>query len=295
MYFKELQRRSLYYRLVHIQIRRTCRCFPTFSLSDIFAQQRIMEEEEQQLQPFPPPSPSPSLFLRDISNFKTPKPSIRHPNFHSPFPQFFTATKQTPSSSYSSSTTIRRHRPSIAPPSSRAKTTARRLKAFELEQSQSARKAEIKKETSFKSLAKSLTVWLNFLFENPSSCGCDLSYPIHGDKVEGLETTASANRKRNGLPDTGVGTDASWRSPKRQRDGSWRASAIAYDDESDFASSTFSSLRSSLQEVCSFDDLKQRMRLYFSLGSCKEIFSVMSQVAKVRFENLKVIPLQRRY
>lgn len=239
-----------------------------------------MEEEEQQLQPFPPPSPSPSLFLRDISNFKTPKPSIRHPNFHSPFPQFFTATKQTPSSSYSSSTTIRRHRPSIAPPSSRAKTTARRLKAFELEQSQSARKAEIKKETSFKSLAKSLTVWLNFLFENPSSCGCDLSYPIHGDKVEGLETTASANRKRNGLPDTGVGTDTSWRSPKRQRDGSWRASAIAYDDESDFASSTFSSLRSSLQEVCSFDDLKQRMRLYFSLGSCKEIFSVMSQVAK---------------
>ncbi|KAK9267758.1 hypothetical protein L1049_010192 [Liquidambar formosana] len=42
----------------------------------------------------------------------------------------------------------------------------------------------------------------------------------------------------------------------------------------------FSALRCSLQEVCSFDDLKQRMRVYLSLASCKEIFNVMTQVTK---------------
>ncbi|XP_057719567.1 uncharacterized protein LOC130933991 [Arachis stenosperma] len=42
----------------------------------------------------------------------------------------------------------------------------------------------------------------------------------------------------------------------------------------------FSSLSDSLKDVCSFEDLKQRMRVYLSLGSCKEIFDVMSLVTK---------------
>ncbi|KHN35751.1 Abnormal spindle-like microcephaly-associated protein like, partial [Glycine soja] len=51
----------------------------------------------------------------------------------------------------------------------------KKLKAFQLEQSQSSRKAQIKREHSLKSLAKSLSVWLNFLLQNPTSCGCHLS------------------------------------------------------------------------------------------------------------------------
>lgn len=51
-----------------------------------------------------------------------------------------------------------------------------------------------------------------------------------------------------------------------------------------FSHSMFSELRESLKEVCSFDDLKDRMGVYLSLGSCKEIFDVMTRVTKVCFK-----------
>ncbi|KAK1556405.1 hypothetical protein Q3G72_004525 [Acer saccharum] len=47
-------------------------------------------------------------------------------------------------------------------------TAARRLKLL----SQSAYKSHLRKEQSLKTLSKSLTVWLNFLLQNPKSCGC---------------------------------------------------------------------------------------------------------------------------
>ncbi|KAE7995452.1 hypothetical protein FH972_000241 [Carpinus fangiana] len=222
--------------------------------------------------PFLSTSPyvSSSSLLKDISNFKTPKRPSHIPKFHSPCPQFFTSSKQTPRASSS----LRRHRPSLPQPSSsaRPKAAARRLRAFELEQSKSARKAQVKKEQSLKSLTKSLTVWLNFLLQNPGSCGCDLS--IAGGSDGGRST---AKGKRDSGPWIGVGVDAAWRSPKRQRDSMWRA---AEKNVAEFPNSMFVSLRRSLKDVCSFDDLKQRMRVYLSLGSCKEIFQVMSQVAK---------------
>ncbi|XP_050106975.1 uncharacterized protein LOC126586238 isoform X4 [Malus sylvestris] len=218
----------------------------------------------------PPPSPSPSPYrnpstlFKDITNFKTPKPSSRISNFQSPGPKFFTASKQTPGTSSSF-----RRRPSLAPSNSgRIKAASRKLKAFELEQSQSSRKAQIQKEQSLKSLAKSLSVWLNFLFQNPTSCGCNLS-------VDGDRTGTLPKGKRDSDPGSAVGVDSAWRDPKRQRDSSWRAvSAVA------FSSSKYSNLRSSLEHVCSVDDLTQRMRLYLSMGSCKEVFDAMTHVAK---------------
>ncbi|XP_022716089.1 abnormal spindle-like microcephaly-associated protein homolog isoform X2 [Durio zibethinus] len=212
-----------------------------------------MEEE-----PFP--LPSSSFLLKDISNFKTPKRPSKIPNFHSPCPQFFTASKQTPRSS---SSFRLRSRPSLAPSSSRSKSkaAAAKLKAFELEQSQSARKEQFKKEQSLKSLSKSLTVWLNFLFQNPKSCGCDLS--INGSDDSNL-----------------VRVDSAWRSPKRMRELWWRGDESEENIAADISSSKYSTLRSSLKEVSSFDDLKQRMRIYLSLGSCKEIFNAMTQVVK---------------
>ncbi|XWS15589.1 hypothetical protein CRYUN_Cryun34aG0013700 [Craigia yunnanensis] len=203
-------------------------------------------------------SSSSSFLLKDISNFKTPKRPSKNPNFHSPCPQFFTASKQTPRSS---SSFCLRSRPSLAPSSSRSKAkVVAKLKAFELKQSQSARKEQLKKEQSLKSLSKSLTVWLNFLFQNPKSCGCDLSI--------------------NGGDDSNVvRVDSGWRSPKRMRELWWRG------EESEnvataISSSKYSTLRSSLKEVCSFNDLKQRMQIYLTLGSCKEIFNAMTHVVK---------------
>ncbi|GMI72737.1 hypothetical protein like AT4G21820 [Hibiscus trionum] len=214
-----------------------------------------MEEE-----PFT--SSSSSLLFKDISNFKTPKRPSKPPVFHSPCPQYFTASKQTPRTS---SSFRHRSRPSFAPSSSRSRSkasaAAAKFKAFELQQSQSARKEQLKKEQSLKSLSKSLTVWLNFLFQNPKSCACDLSI--------------------NGRDDRNVvRVDSAWRSPKRMRELWWRGDGSEENVAVDISSSNYSILRSSLKEVCSFDDLKQRMRIYLSLGSCKEIFIAMTQVVK---------------
>lgn len=151
------------------------------------------------------------------------------------------------------------------------------LKAFELEQSQSSRKAQIKKEKSLKSLANSLTVWLNFLFESPESCGCDVSGFVGRDGSRSV----LANGKRGSWPGGRVGINGAWRSPKRQRDSMWRVDGVIDSEAGMFPNSMFSSLQLSLKEVCSFDDLKERMRVYLSLGTCKEIFKVMTQVAKV--------------
>ncbi|XP_059662135.1 uncharacterized protein LOC132308145 [Cornus florida] len=235
-----------------------------------------MEAKQQHQQcPSPLPNPSSSL-LKDISNFKTPKRSSQNPNFHSPCPQFFTASKETPAPAPPSS--FRRRRPSLAPSSSVARSkVARRLKAFELEQSKSARKAQIDKEKSLRSLSRSLTVWLNFLFQNPRSCGCDFS-KFTEDRFKELGSSVSANGKRDSWSGGGVGVDWVWRSPKRRRDLWWRS--VEDEDASAFPNSMFSALQYSLREVCSFDDLKQRMSVYLSLGTCKEIFKVMTQVTK---------------
>lgn len=95
-------------------------------------------------------------------------------------------------------------------------SAARRLKAFELEQSKSARKALNDKERSLKSLAKSLTVWLNFLFENPSSCGCDVT-KFTGGFERSNRACIAENGKRESGPGYTVGVDVLWRGPKRQR------------------------------------------------------------------------------
>ncbi|KAG4196093.1 hypothetical protein ERO13_A06G147800v2 [Gossypium hirsutum] len=204
---------------------------------------------------------SSSFIFKDISNFKTPNRPSKLPIFHSPCPQYFTASKQTPRTS---SSFRHRSRPSFAPSSSRSRSkaaAAAKLKAFELQQSQSARKEQLKKEQSLKSLSKSLTVWLNFLFQNPKSCGCDLSI--------------------NGSDDSNVvRVDSTWRSPKRMRELWWRGDESEENIAADISSTKYSILRSSLKEVCSFDDLKLRMRVYLSLGNCKEILNAMTQVVK---------------
>lgn len=86
--------------------------------------------------------------------------------------------------------------------------------------------------------------------------------------------------KRESCSGTGVvGVDRTWRCPKRMRGSAWSGGEK---EDGSISNSKFLALQSSLQDVCSFDDLHQRMKLYLSLCSCKEIFSVMTQVAKVR-------------
>ncbi|XP_050211865.1 uncharacterized protein LOC126662021 [Mercurialis annua] len=206
--------------------------------------------------PFPPYSSSSSYLLKDISNFKTPtRNSQIFNNFTSPSPQFFTASKQT----------LRSSRP-------KHKTaTARRLKAFELEQSQSSRKLQNKKEQSLKSLSKSLTAWLNFLFQNPRSCGCDVTVNSGENGDESVSGKLGEKRQRNVVV---------WRSPKKHRDLKWQGGDGGDKANADRVTKNYGFLKNSLKDVCSFDDLKQRMRVHLSLDSCNEVFDAMSHVVK---------------
>ncbi|CAM8918445.1 unnamed protein product [Rhodiola kirilowii] len=217
----------------------------------------------------------PSALLKDISNFKTPKRPTKTPSFQSPYTaSVFKSARQTPASASASETSLRR-RQSVMPSTARSKA-ARRLKAIELEQSQSSRKAQVLKERSLKSLSTSLTVWLNFLFENPRSCGCEW----WGDGGVDVRNELG-NGKRNSLEGgggVGVGVDEKWRNPKRYRDSEWSSANLNGGEMMN--GKTFLPLRDSLKEVCSFDDLLQRMRLYLSLDSCMEIFNVMTKVTK---------------
>ncbi|KAJ9566243.1 hypothetical protein OSB04_002209 [Centaurea solstitialis] len=235
-----------------------------------------MEPKSQKHQipssPLPNPSSCSSLLLRDISNFKTPKPKRpfqTNPSFdlESPSSQFFTARKQTPKSS---STVARRNRHSLA--------AARKLKVVELEQSKSSRKTQTNKEKSLKSLAKSLTVWLNFLFENPRSCGVDVSRFTCEDSFDGSSSMVFLGGKRDSVSHGGgVEVDREWRGPKRRKDTLWVHKGEV---ENKFSSSMYSRLEASLGDVCSLDDMKERMTVYLSLSTCKEIFDVMNHVTK---------------
>ncbi|KAK2359008.1 P-loop containing nucleoside triphosphate hydrolase superfamily protein [Trifolium repens] len=219
----------------------------------------------------PCPSPSPfrssSSLLKDISNFKTPKRTSFSLNpQQSPSTQYFTASK-------SKNTTLPRR------PKKSSSAATNKLKAFQLEHSHSSRIAQIKKEQSLKSLSKSLTVWLNFLLESPASCGCDIS--IAGSQI--VDASPATKGKRDNGPGISVGVDSSWRTPKRQRKTMTTCSSRAGKENvsaADLQSSSFSRLRDSLKDVCSLDDFKQRMSVYLSLGTCGEIFQVMTQVTK---------------
>ena len=92
------------------------------------------------------------------------------------------------------------------------------------------------------------------------------------------------NGKRDSFPGIGVRVDAAWRNPKRHRDLDWRAVGNEGEENAArFSNLMYSSLQSSLKDVCSFEDLKRRMRVYLSLANCKEVFDVMTQVSKVWF------------
>ncbi|KAL2552473.1 calmodulin binding [Forsythia ovata] len=117
-------------------------------------------------------------------------------------------------------------------------------------------------------------------------CGCNVAeftgeVDKSGGGVGGAKEILVNNGKRDSLPSRGVGVDGPWRGPKRQKDSSWRGVGSAERDDAGFSNSMFTGLRASLREICSFEDLKERMRVYLSLGSCKEIFETMTQVAKV--------------
>ncbi|CAL1397783.1 unnamed protein product [Linum trigynum] len=250
-----------------------------------------MERNEQVCSSPPASHKLESSLLRDVSNLRTPRSlaPAKKDLFATPCDsasRYFTAAAERNPRTYASSI-HRQHRPSMSGAttvanSKRKTATTRRIKAFELEQLQSSRKTQVKKEQSLKSLAKSLTTWLNFLFENPAACGCgsDSDLDAGGGLGEGAVVGLGKRegRCRPGNVSGRVEVDAAtWRCPKRRRDSIWDGGGEL---EAVSVSKEYSKLTSSMEEICSLDDMQQRMRVYLSLSSCQEIFNVMTRVVK---------------
>ncbi|KAF3795367.1 Abnormal spindle-like microcephaly-associated protein-like protein [Nymphaea thermarum] len=223
----------------------------------------------------PPPSSSSSSLLRDISNFKaqcTPRNRpVPHPS--SPYSIFFTASKQTPATATAPSSSRR------CPPSSLSrKKAARRLRAFEVEQSFSSHKVQIKKEKTLNSLERSLAIWLNFLFRDPGSCGCDTE--VFNGRVADCPDQAmlGGNGKRDSLPGEKFEIGGGWRNPKRLKNRPAGSGSGAASREAEWTAAAV--LRVSLKDVCSLEDLKDRLSLYISAEGRKDVLHMMSHVSK---------------
>lgn len=99
---------------------------------------------------------------------------------------------------------------------------------------------------------------------------------IGGEDVDELQSSLKKKKRETG-PGRGVkvGVEGPWRVPKRPKDLTWGVGSE--NGETMFG---YCGLKASLMEVCSFEDLKERMRTYLSLSSSKEIFDTMTQVTR---------------
>ncbi|PKA46724.1 hypothetical protein AXF42_Ash019707 [Apostasia shenzhenica] len=229
------------------------------------------------------PLSTPSNYLRDVSNLRTPRQFFLtpnpNPNLTSPSPLFFTASKNSPCSSSSSAKTFascytfRRHNSTVGPPGSRSKA-ARRLKDIELEQSRSARKAQIRRQKELDCFGRSLTAWINFLLQKPKACGCQIGSLAADDRQIG----SFSNGKRESLNGHElVDVCGTWRSPKRLR----RPAVAGLDIQINLMKpAALLMLESSLREVCSLRDMRKRLEAHMSRKSCNEVLVMMSQVCK---------------
>ncbi|RLM87465.1 hypothetical protein C2845_PM04G26120 [Panicum miliaceum] len=103
--------------------------------------------------------------FRDLSNLRNPRPNPKHVPAS---PSFFTASKtplQAPTPM-----PLRRRRPVDGAPT--PTPLGRRLRALEIDQSGSARRAESGRERALRAFAASASSWLSLLLRDPAACGC---------------------------------------------------------------------------------------------------------------------------
>jgi abnormal spindle-like microcephaly-associated protein len=201
--------------------------------------------------------------FRDLSNLRTPRPN---PNDVPPSPQFFTASK-TPL--HAPTPTPRgRRRPGNGAPT--LTPLGRRLRAFEVDQSRSARRAESGRERALRAFAASASSWLSLLLRDPSACGC--SPAVTGSAAAAQPCAAGKRGALDGERPRGG------RSPKRHRGAGDRCG----ERRKEMTPAMVAALREYLREACSLEDVTERMENYMSKGACEEVLFMMFQICKVR-------------
>ncbi|XP_066400112.1 uncharacterized protein [Miscanthus floridulus] len=199
--------------------------------------------------------------FRDLSNLRTPRPN---PNAVPPSPQFFTASKaplQAPTP-----TPLRRRRPGNGAPT--PTPLSRRLRALEVDQSRSARRAESGRERALRAFAASASSWLSLLLRDPSACGCS---PAVTDSAAAAQPCAAG--KRGALDGERA---RGGRSPKRRRGAGDRGG----ERRKEMTPAMVAALRESLREACSLEDVTERLENYMSKGACEEVLFMMFQICK---------------
>ncbi|KAG2637347.1 hypothetical protein PVAP13_2NG513900 [Panicum virgatum] len=199
--------------------------------------------------------------FRDLSNLRTPRPNPKHVPAS---PTFFTASKtplQAPTP-----TPLRLRRPGDGAPT--PTPLGRRLRALEVDQSRSARRAESGRERALRSFAASASSWLSLLLRDPAACGCS---PAATGTAAAAQPCAAGERDALG-GDRARGV----RSPKRRRGGGDRGG----EKRKEMTPAMIAALRDSLREVCSLDDVTERMGRYMSKGACEEVLVMIFQVCK---------------
>uniref|UniRef100_A0A0D9WZH6 Calponin-homology (CH) domain-containing protein n=1 Tax=Leersia perrieri TaxID=77586 RepID=A0A0D9WZH6_9ORYZ len=204
--------------------------------------------------------------FRDLSNLRTPNPKAANPKSSASL-HFFTASKD-PLPSATPTPRRRRVPPTPHPDGVTPTPLGRRLRALELDQSRSARRAESSRDGALRSFASSASSWLSLLLRDPSACGCA---PSSAAAMVTRDTPAVAVGKRDAVD----GERARGRSPKRHRGGD-RGGA----KRKTMTPAMAASLRQSLMEVCSLEDVRERMGRYMSTEACEEVLVMMSQICK---------------
>jgi abnormal spindle-like microcephaly-associated protein len=196
--------------------------------------------------------------FRDVSNLRTPKP-----NPESPSPLFFTASKTPLPAPIPTPLGRRKALAGAATPT----PLDRRLRALELDQSRSARRAESGRERALRAFAAAASSWLSLLLRDPSACGCSPAAP-----AAATTHTSVAGNKR----DTLDGERARGSSPKRRR-GRDRC----VERRKAMTPAMVAVLRESLRDVCSLEDVRDRMGRFMSTEACEEVLVMMCQICKV--------------
>ncbi|OEL16057.1 hypothetical protein BAE44_0022926 [Dichanthelium oligosanthes] len=195
--------------------------------------------------------------FRDVSNLRTPRPN---PKPVPASPRFFTASKaplQAPTP-----TPLRRRRPGDGAPT--PTPLGRRLRALEVDQSRSARRAESGRESALRTFAASASSWLSLLLRDPSACGCS---PAATASAAACALPCAAG-KRDTL-------DGEWELGGR-RGGGDRGG----ERRKEMTPAMVAALRDSLREVCSLEDVTERMGKHMSKGACEEVLVMMFQICK---------------
>ncbi|TVU38865.1 hypothetical protein EJB05_12260, partial [Eragrostis curvula] len=206
------------------------------------------------------PAASPFRDLSNLSSLLTPRPNRK------PAASALAFTLSETPLQGPTPTPLRRRKPVAGSGAPTRTPHHRRLRALEVDQSRSARRAESGRERALRTFAASASSWLSLLLRDPSACGCS---PTTGSAAAPSQPCAAG--KRDGLD----GERPRGRSPKRRRGGDRGG-----ERRKSMTPSMKAALRDSLREACSLDDVTERMERYMSKDACEEVLVMMCQICK---------------